>query len=149
MRAEALEVGREPAPFEEVVAWQLIAERVLQRVVDLRRWSARRQRADGKALPGAERRLGLDARILDPTANGAALNDIEMRRRAETRRQYLAILREIREPHPRNGERERVVRHPVERRVPAQEFARRIDQEARSLQKRTRVTLFNGYPLPW
>ena len=148
MRAEALELRRKPPQLEEVVAWQLVAERVLQRVIDLRRRPARRQRADGKALARAERRLGFDARILDATANGAALNDVQMRRRAEPRRQYLAILREIREPHPWNGERERVVRHPVERRVLAQELARRIDQEARSLQKRTRATLFNGCPRP-
>ena len=147
-RAEPLELGREPPPLEEVVARQLEAERVFQRVVALRRWSARRQRPDGKAFAGAERRLGLDARVLDATADGAALDDIEMRRRAQTRRQNFAILGEIREPHPRNGERERVVRHPVERRVAAQELARRIDQEGWSLQNRTRATLFDWMPVP-
>jgi hypothetical protein len=149
MRAEALQFGREPAPFEEVVARQLIAERVLQRVVDLRRWSARRQRADRKALPGAERRLGLDARILDATANGAALNDIEMRRRAETRRQYprsfakyASLIRGMANANASSGIRSNGA---CLRRNSRVESIRRLGVSRNARAPR----LFNGYSLPW
>ena len=138
-RAEAFEFRRAPAQFEEVVAWQLVAERVRQCVIDLRRRTTRRQRTNRKAFAGTDRRLRFRARILEATADDAALDDMEVRRRAEPRRENFALLREIGEFHPRDGEREHILRHPIERGVPAQELARRIDQEVRSRQRRMRL----------
>ncbi len=93
--AVAFELRRFAPQFQEILAREQVAERVLQRVEDLRRRPSRRQRADGKELSWPEHTVRVGLRVVRTAADDTALDDVQMTDRAALRGKDRRVLREV------------------------------------------------------